>query len=100
MATYILNDSGVPILENNTLKWAVWFQNAKRTVAATAIGNDICISTVFLGMDHNFAGEPPILWETMVFRKLEGCEMDRCSGDFENAKIMHAKMVKKIKQER
>lgn len=25
------------------------------------------ISTVFMGMDHNWTGGPPVLWETMVF---------------------------------
>lgn len=31
------------------------------------------VSTVFLGIDHDFAGEGPVLWETMVF-----CS-DRCA---------------------
>lgn len=27
----------------------------------------MCVSTVFLGMDHAFGFGPPVLWETMVF---------------------------------
>lgn len=30
--------------------------------------NGARVSTVFLGLDHNFgSGGPPILWETMIF---------------------------------
>jgi hypothetical protein len=36
------------------------------SVANTEIGN-IRISTVFLGLDHNFRGGEPILFETMIF---------------------------------
>ena len=31
-------------------------------------GAEICISTVFLCIDHGFLdGSPPVLWETMIF---------------------------------
>ena len=42
-------------------------------VGWTEFGEDIHISTVFLGIDHNFAPDgPPILFETMTF----GIELD------------------------
>jgi hypothetical protein len=46
----------------------------ERRVALTTIG-DITVSTVFLGIDHNWSGEgPPVLWETMIF----GMEDEPC----------------------
>jgi hypothetical protein len=39
-----------------------------RRVALTNIGDDIAISTVWLGIDHNFIHDgPPLIFETMVF---------------------------------
>lgn len=49
------------------LDWARWFESFDRVVAQTNIG-EVLISTVFLGIDHNFHEEgAPILFETMVF---------------------------------
>lgn len=39
---------------------------ASRVVATDEFG-DIVVSTVFLGLDHNFGDGPPILFETMIF---------------------------------
>lgn len=47
--------------------WAKFMSEADRTVKRTLQG-DVEVSTVFLGLDHNFHAEgPPILFETMVF---------------------------------
>jgi hypothetical protein len=51
------------------LAWAKWFENVNsegRITAKTKIGN-IEVSTVFLGIDHNFLTGKPLLWETMIF---------------------------------
>jgi hypothetical protein len=51
------------------LTWAAWYENAERHIGLDTI-RDVKVSTVFLGLDHNFYGEgPPILWETAVFGK-------------------------------
>jgi hypothetical protein len=40
---------------------------ANNRVAETMIG-DVRVSTVWLGVDHNFSGKgPPLIFETMVF---------------------------------
>lgn len=62
---YILVD-GIPALEPDLLKWAMWFGTADRTVGKTVVG-DYVVSTVFLALDHNFGGGIPILYETMIF---------------------------------
>jgi hypothetical protein len=56
-----------PILEENLFTWGAWLETANRHVADDYI-NDVRVSTVFLGRDHNFAPTgPPILFETMIF---------------------------------
>lgn len=68
---YILRDK-TPVAVEDTLLWAKWFgqsyETEERVVAKTVI-HDYEISTVFLGLDHNFLLKgPPIVFETMVFR--------------------------------
>ncbi len=72
MGHYILID-GVAVLEPDVMKWADWMdyggsdETHPRFLARTEVG-DVRVSTVFLGIDHNWSREgPPILWETMVF---------------------------------
>lgn len=84
---YILED-GAPV-PTDMLTWARWFDDAcKRIVCRTGLtrgGEEltlspnvrtdpsemyVCVSTVFLGMDHSFAWSPTgpaILYETMVY---------------------------------
>ena len=61
-----------PVPCEDVLVWAQSFENSDRTVAKTT-QNDILVSTVFLGIDHNFGDGPPLLFETMIF----GGEHDR-----------------------
>jgi hypothetical protein len=52
------------------------------------------ISTVFLGLDHNFSGTgPPVLWETMIFGGLENQYQRRYDSE-EAALEGHARAVK------
>lgn len=97
---YILKDK-IPVLENDVAVWGKWMESADRHVNDEQIG-DYRISTVFLGMDHAFAGNIPVLWESMVFSKKENDPIDndclRCSGSWEQAEAMHERMVDKVKQ--
>ncbi|MEJ6847522.1 hypothetical protein V3589_15040 [Sinorhizobium fredii] len=64
---YILDDNRQPVPEENLLAWARWYEEADRHVAET-FTELFWVSTVFLGIDHNFWDRgPPILFETMVF---------------------------------
>lgn len=68
---YILDKKGKPKKEKDLLKWGRWLQKAgkKRIVKQTTIDH-FFVSTVFLGLDHNFrSNEAPLLFETMVFDK-------------------------------
>lgn len=76
MLHYVLDADGNPQPCEDVLAWGQWFERASkdrsRIVAADKDegpdGGQILISTVFLGLDHNFhASGPPVLWETLVF---------------------------------
>jgi hypothetical protein len=98
---YILKDK-TPVLEPDVHTWGRWIQKAERHVDDERIG-DYRISTVFLGLDHAWGEDvPPVLWESMIFTSNENdplsCDCRRCSGSWEQAESMHAKMVEKVKQ--
>lgn len=69
---YILDDAGNPVPCEDLDEWAKCYGKADRRVALDKRG-DISVSTVFLGLDHNWGEGPPLLYETMVF----GGEHDR-----------------------
>jgi len=70
------------------MTWATWFETNDRRVAHTMVG-PVEVSTVFLGLDHNFhsiitgSPGPPILFETMAFTGVakphENCECFHCT---------------------
>ena len=92
---YIL-EGHIPVPCEDLMEWGDWFQKADRHVAETTIKPDVSVSTVFLGLDHNHAGNgEPVLFETMVFGGENDQDMDRYST-WEEAVAGHKKMVKKI----
>ena len=65
---YVMDKDGSVRSVANVLEWAKQFESADRRIAFTDTG-DGEVSTVFLGLDHNFCGKgPPILFETLIFR--------------------------------
>ena len=65
---YILKGHDV-IPCNDLMHWAKWLEEDRnrRQVSETE-KNDVRVSTVFLGLDHNFGRTgPPIVFETMIF---------------------------------
>jgi hypothetical protein len=71
--------------------WADWLRTADRHVGRTMVGG-IEISTVFMGLDHNFSGKgDALLFETMIFPDIETGEetyMTRCAT-YAEAEDMH-----------
>lgn len=68
MTNYILDEHGQPQAEPDVLVWAKWFEEHQDRHIADDTVRGMRISTVFLGIDHNFTEDgPPVLWETMVF---------------------------------
>ena len=77
--------------------WAEWMQTGDNRVALDEIGG-IRVSTVFLGLDHNWSRQgDPLLFETMVFM------LDDEAGDMNRyftwgeAEAGHKKIVELIK---
>lgn len=64
---YILDGHEVVPVED-VLEWGAWFENSheRRRVAEDFVGS-VRVSTVFIGLDHQWGDGPPLLFETMVF---------------------------------
>jgi hypothetical protein len=91
----LLGKLAVP--EPDVQKWAIWFGTADRYVADDKIGG-VRVSTVFLGLDHNWGRGLPILFETLVFRGGDGSEMHRYET-WEQAEKGHKAIVALIRAE-
>ena len=82
LRNYILDSNDDPVAEDDVRAWGQWFEeatkNGDRTLQKTAISGSE-VSTVFLGIDHNFGGSAsdPILYETLVFGGELDQEMER-----------------------
>lgn len=90
---YVLKGkTAVPVADLHA--WSTAFELDDRHVAQTQIG-PMWISTVFLGINHQFNDTgPPILFETMIFCGSWGEEyMARCST-WKQAERQHADAVK------
>jgi hypothetical protein len=61
---YILDDAGNPVPCDDLQQWAQWYEtaNAKRIVAQDDVADGVKVSTVFLGLDHNYGEGPPLLY--------------------------------------
>lgn len=96
---YILKDK-IPVEASSVLEWGKWFEiDDNRIVDCDSfnMGNGkVTVSTVFLGIDHQWSGGQPILFETMVFGgSLDGSQ-ERCST-WSEAVNMHRRWLFKSK---
>ena len=93
---YILQD-GKPIVSHDLIAWSSWLETADRTVARDTIGESK-VSTVFLGLDHQFGSGPPLLFETMVFGGPLDGEQEHYSTR-QQALAGHAEMLRKVREQ-
>lgn len=77
MKFYILDDNNEPQpVDLHT--WMMTFGDIKRRAVKQTMVAGSEVSTVFLGLDHNYSGHgPPILFETQIFGDVWGGEMWR-----------------------
>lgn len=103
---YILDERGEPQPVGDVVTWAQWFERASRD-RSRVIQQDyvegseqqIGVSTVFLGLDHNFCNDgPPILWETMIFGTALDGVMDRYASK-EAALRGHQEMLARVAEQ-
>lgn len=67
---YILDDLNNPVPVNDPAEWATWREKNSEVwvISQDHLGEDLYVSTVFLGIDHNYLGVgDPLLYETMIF---------------------------------
>lgn len=103
---YILDDQNNVVGPVPVERWGPWFEEATKTrrrvvrreAYATALNEEkgeverVEVSTVFLGLDHNWSGHDdamPLLFETMVFGGPDDGDMFRCCT-WEEAEAQHA----------
>ena len=97
---YILNEDKSVTAVDSVIEWAKGFAKADRRVERTNIpefGSDV--STVFLGLDHQWGSGSPLLFETMIF----GGDMDGYQerySTWDEAVNGHAKVVDKVKSQK
>lgn len=96
MADKYILDGHNAIPCDDLIKWAKWFEKADRIVVKTVISDNITVSTVFLGLNHNFGVKgKPLLFETLVFGGEYDGEMRRYST-WDKAEKGHKIMVEKV----
>jgi hypothetical protein len=62
--------------------------------------NDLCVSTVWLSVDHQFGDGPPLIFETMVFDGDESSDLlCRRYSTMAQAKAGHAEVLAKCTSE-
>jgi hypothetical protein len=93
---YILTDDRKAV-ECNLMDWAKWLEMAKskRVVRQDTI-DGVLISTVFLGLDHQWGEGPPLIFETMIFNGEHDGRQER-SSTWDEAEEMHKQAVRVVK---
>lgn len=74
MDRYRLDGSPYPPGDEGLLEWARDLEDLRgRIVAQDLLWNGLWLSTVWLGLDHNFSRRgPPLIFESMGFNHLDG----------------------------
>jgi hypothetical protein len=98
------NPSGRYILDGrmavecpDLMKWADWLakNEDQRRVAWTEVAPGVTVSTVFLGLDHQWGNGPPMLFETMAFTDYGGEECWRYPT-WDDAEVGHHAVVRSL----
>lgn len=91
---WVLDEDNKPVKARSIVEWGEFMQGDMRVVARQTVRPGVNVSTVFLGINHQWQrGHPPVLFETMVFRSDGTC---RVAGRYETwakAVIGHVDVV-------
>lgn len=79
------------------MEWAQWIETHERVVKQELI-DQVKVSTVFLGLDHQFGDGPPLLFETMIFGGPHDGYQERCST-WEQAEEQHKVALQLVRGE-
>ena len=95
---YILeNRVPVPVQTSDILVWGQWFEDFENRRVAQDWVHGVQVSTVFLGIDHAYHGEVPLLFETMTFGKPLDEECWRCAT-WDQAETQHDLACKQVSE--
>lgn len=89
--------SGKPLTFEQWLERTKAGDRDERRVAETTLENGYWVSTVYMGLNHQYGDGPPLIFECMVFSKKRGVsdlDCDRYSTEAE-AKAGHEAMCAK-----
>lgn len=78
------------------LDYAAALEDVKSRIVAQDHVGDVLVSTVFLGIDHQWGDGPPLLFETIVFGGPHDQAQERYST-WEEAEKGHAAMLAKVR---
>lgn len=97
MSNWFILENGEPKEVNDLRAWADWLEanHLVRHVGDDTIG-EARVSTVFLGLNHNWGDGPPLIFETMVFGGPLSDEQERYSTTQE-AIDGHAAMCARVR---
>lgn len=76
--------------------WAQWCHEAQNRIVKQEDVGEYWVSTVFLGIDHNFGNDGegiPILFETMMTRRGEWCDYQDRYATWDEAVEGHDRIV-------
>lgn len=96
MSKYYILDGHTPV-ESDCYAWAKWLETRKGEEGWRVghhVADGIEVSTVFLGLNHNWGDGEPLIFETMVFGGPLDSEQERYST-WEEAEAGHASMVRR-----
>lgn len=94
MKYYILNKDKSISPTNDIMEWAGFMDNKENSlIVRKSFLGDCEISTVFLGIDHNWFGGEPHLFETMVF---PDCEIMERTRTYEEAVKKHEEICREL----
>ena len=95
MSYYYILDGRRPVAVDSVIEWAKWREGTSTRVGEDFIG-EARVSTVFLGINHAYGDEQPVLFETMIF----GGDHDgycRRYHTWEGAEGGHRRLVEKLR---
>ena len=98
---YILK--GKEVVPATLEEWDTWFEKGDRIIQQNEFVKrhwlfwlyEVKVSTVFLGLDHNWGDGPPLLFETMIFGGKHDQYQERYST-YEEAEAGHEEALKLI----
>jgi hypothetical protein len=86
----LIGQTAVPC--DDWLEWGMTFEHQDRRVGLWRRG-PVLVSTVFLGLDHNWGDGPPLLFETMIFFLGTSVDYEERCATWTEAEAMHGKAI-------